>query len=500
VASRRKPNFLNGGYGGGGVDLADICVIFASENEAVAQKLVFLLRTSWEVWWSVDIVQGDWEKEVRDQIGNAKAVVPIFSHHTHDKRIFKDELRFAEKQERLIFPLFIDAVEPPLGFGQLNRTEAFAWDGDENHPGYRQLKQKIVSKLGITRQEDKNLGRISMIQLRNKNLKLPCFIFSLSSYETQVCPKDGVKLFQLLEPTAGLISAYDAWKFDKENKDFLNSVHNLRQSSCTLFLDSGNYEACRKNDHYSEENKDGWRSDHFRQVASMLSPDIAFSFDETGLEGDLDEIAERIILNFHEDENAIRPRDFPICPIIHLPGKYEGTIAECASRLVAKVTPELNPVMVAIPERELGDGLIERFKSVRNIRRALNELGKYYPLHLLGTGNPISMIAFAAAGADSFDGLEWCRTVADYNNGHLFHFSHFDCFNEPCLSRVRSPEIRKIISDPDATYVAKVASYNLDFFSDWAKTMQEMIAGGQIEHLLKNVPNIGKILFEELMK
>jgi queuine/archaeosine tRNA-ribosyltransferase len=235
-------------------------------------------------------------------------------------------------------------------------------------------------------------------------------------------------------------------------------------------------------------------------VANIISPDIAFSFDETAPEGDIDEVTERIILNFREDENAIRPRDFPLCPIVHLPGKYEGTLAECAPRLIAKVTSELNPVMVAIPERELGDGLIERFKSVRDIRRALNELGKYYPIHLLGTGNPISMIAFAAAGADSFDGLEWCRTVADYNNGHMFHFQHFDCFNEQYLSRIQSPEIRKIITDPGASYVARVACYNLDFFNDWSKTMQDMIATDQIEHLLKNVPNIGNMLFEELMK
>jgi hypothetical protein len=48
------------------------------------------------------------------------------------------------------------------------------------------------------------MGRISMIQLRSKKLKLPCFIFSLSSYETQVRPEDGVELFQLLGPAAGL--------------------------------------------------------------------------------------------------------------------------------------------------------------------------------------------------------------------------------------------------------------------------------------------------------
>lgn len=473
--------------------MTDICVIFASENVTLAEKLVILLRRNYKVWWAGDIAQGDWEKEVRNQISNTKAVVPIFSSHAIDKNIFKDELRFAEKQKRLIYPLFIEDVEPPLGFGHLNRTDAFGWNGDENHPGFKQLIRKIVAVLG-----EKGLERVLSLKLKNKSLKLPCFIFSLSSYETQVSPKDGVKLFQLLNPPSILISAYDAWKL-RQDKDFLESINELRKTSCTLVLDSGNYEAFRKDDRYSETNDKGWRNDYFREIAGVISPDIAFNFDEINPLGDIDEIIGRIVQNFRQDEIAIHPLNFPLCPIIHLPEEYKGTLAECASELITKVASELNPLMIAIPERELGDGLINRVMTVREIRKALNNLGKYYPLHLLGTGNPISMIAFAAAGADSFDGLEWCRTVADYNNGYLFHFQHFDFFSDYCLSRLQSHEIRRIIENPQASYVARVASYNLDFFNDWTKTMQDMIAAGQVEHLLKYIPYIGNKLYKELI-
>jgi len=357
--------------------------------------------------------------------------------------------------------------------------------------------------LGKQGQKNKDVERIQTLKLKNKSLRLPCFIFSLSSHETQVSPKDGVKLFQLLKPAASLISAYDIWNYweDKRiGKDFLNSVYELRQSSGLLVLDSGNYEAFRKKDHYSETNKNGWKNDSFREIAGLVSPDFAFNYDEVNPQGNTDEVADRIIQNFRQDEKYIRPLDFPLCPIIHLPEIHNGTLAECASELVSKVAFELNPLMVAIPERELGDGLVERVRTVRDIRKALNTLGIYYPLHLLGTGNPISMIAFAAAGADSFDGLEWCRTVADYNSGNLFHFQHFDFFSDHYLSRVQSHEIRSIIKDPQASYIARVVSYNLDFFNDWTKTMQDMIAAGQVEHLLKNIPNIGSGVFKELIK
>jgi queuine/archaeosine tRNA-ribosyltransferase len=480
--------------------MADICVIFASEDEAVVRKLVHLLRNHWDVWWAGDIGQGNWEKAVRLEIPKAKAVVPVFSRYTEEKDIFIDELRYAKKQGRLIFPFFIDQADPPFGFGQLNRTESFGWKGEHNNLGYRQLREKIAAKLKETRQGDKNLIRMATFELGGKTLQLPCFLFSVSSHETQIQPRDGVKLFQLLQPSAVLISAYDAWKYREDDKDFLSNVHELRKSNCAVFLDSGNYEAYRKKDQYSNRNEDGWRSEYFRRMASEVSPDFAFAFDETDPEGGIGEVTERIISNFHGDENAIRPRDFPLCPIVHLPVRYEGLRAECASQIVSRVVSALDPIMVAIPERELGDGLIERVRTVLHLRRALNDLGRYYPLHLLGAGNPISMVAFAIAGADCFDGLEWCRTVADYDNGSLFHFQHFDCFRERYLTRLRSQEIRRIVEDSEASYGARVASYNLDFFTDWTRTIQDMIRAEQVEYLLKTVPNIGTRLFKELAR
>lgn len=478
--------------------MADICVIFASDDEKLVEKLVALLRIHWDVWWTGDLPQGDWEKAVLSEIRKARAVIPVISRYTETKDIFRDELQYAKDSEKLIFPFFIDKGRMPLGFGGLNRTDAIGWDGSEKHSGYQQLLKKVTAKIGIAELENKNPKRMSKLELRNKTLQLPCFVFSLSSHETQVSPKDGINLLQFLGPAAGLISAYDSWKYYNDDRSFKSTVGKVCQTNCVLFLDSGNYEASRKNDHHSRKNEDGWRRTFFRQVASELSPDIVFAFDDTNPKGGVEEVAGRIITNFCADERAIANRESVLCPIIHLPRKFEGSAAECASSVVEKVVKALDPVMVAIPERELGDGLLERTKAVRDIRMTLDSLGKYYPLHLLGTGNPISMIALAAAGADSFDGLEWCRTVADYDSGNLFHFQHFDCFWEKYIMRLQS-EVRTIVEAPEASYGARVASYNIDFYNDWTRTMYNMIHSGQIESLLKySVPNIGPALYKAL--
>lgn len=480
--------------------MADICVIYAKEDEDVARKLVSLLRYHWDVWWARDITHADWEQKVKASIKKSKALVPVFSPNTEKKRIFKDELKYADENGLLIFPFFIDKAEAPLGFGGLNRTEAYGWNGDASNPGLRRLKEKIAAELPETREENKSLKRLSMLKLQNKTLPLPCFLFSLSTHETQIQPDEGVKLFQFLEPSAVLISAYDAWNYLKKSDAYLRSVENLRRSNCVLFLDSGNYEAYRKNDRYSRKNKDGWRRARFRQMASRLSPDVAFAYDIISPTGGIDEIAEGVISSYRADQRVIRAKDLPLCPIIHLPDKFKGTLSECASQIGIRVGSELDPILLAIPERELGNGLIERFKTVRDIRLALNSLGKYLPIHLLGTGNPLSIIAFAAAGADSFDGLEWCRTVADYDNGNLYHFQHFDCFRDRYLTRVQSQKIRKIIENPHASYGAQVASYNVDFFTEFMRTVRDMVISGQVEHLLKTKPDIGLRLFQELKK
>jgi len=44
----------------------------------------------------------------------------------------------------------------------------------------------------------------------------------------------------------------------------------------------------------------------------------------------------------------------------------------------------------------------------------------------------------------------------------------------------------------------KALGFNVDFFKDWTRSMQNMIHSGQIEHLLTNVPYIGPQIYKEL--
>lgn len=481
----------------------EICVLYVSEDEQVVERLVALLSKRWRTWWAREIAHGDWETIVREAILRSTAVVPVFSAHaTGDRtRIIKDEMRFAQQNDKPILPFFIGTTNAPLGFGGLDRTSAHGWIGEEGHAGYRELTAKLAATIGNGRRDDGSLVRPPTLSIRGKTLALPAFVFSLSSHETQVTPKEGLELLKFLEPEATLFSAYDAWKYYNRDTGFRTSIKEFSESQSVLFLDSGNYEAYRRDDHYTRKNNPtGWRKQDYWKVATRHSIDLALAFDSIAPRGDADRIIDRVCKEFRADERQLRERDFSICPIVHLPEKANDEAASWASRIVAGVAAALDPLLIAIPERELGDGLLARVTTVRAIRKSLDQLDRYYPLHLLGTGNPLSMGALAAAGADLFDGLEWCRTVADYDRGYLFHFQQFDCFKEARLHRIHDERIRSIVTDSEASYPEKALSYNVDFFKDATRTMQTLIHTDQLGILLNMVPNIGPDLLKAIVE
>lgn len=141
------------------------------------------------------------------------------------------------------------------------------------------------------------------------------------------------------------------------------------------------------------------------------------------------------------------------------------------------------PTLIAVPERELGIGVLERAKIVHLIRRSLDELGFYQPVHLLGTGNPLSIAILAAVGALCFDGLEWCRTVADHQSGTLYHFHQYDFFAWQA-ELADSPIAQAAAKSSEIGYAGKVVFHNLDFFAAWMSELRAHMRNGKVERFL----------------
>ena len=290
-------------------------------------------------------------------------------------------------------------------------------------------------------------------------LPLPCFFPSVSSVKTNLVPVDYVELLAAAGYSLFLVSAYDiAHCTDDQRSRMDTALTQSKERGVVILMDSGNYESFWKDD------KD-WQPDRFHKIAGSSYHHLCFCYDnQQPLDGS-ESIAEEVVASVIRDQEYALGT---VAPIVH----GNTTLLPDAVRRTAE---QLYPLFLAVPERELGEGILERTRTVRRIREALNSLGVYCALHLLGTGNPLSIIAYALAGADSFDGLEWCQTVVDHQSGRLLHFQQWDLIRHQTEWGERSV----------LPYVQSVLMHNLAFYREFMPRLHEVIHHGGAESFLR---------------
>jgi len=80
--------------------------------------------------------------------------------------------------------------------------------------------------------------------------------------------------------------------------------------------------------------------------------------------------------------------------------------------------------ILGIAEREMGATIVDRVRLLRDLRRAMDGEGVVRPIHIFGTDDPLSILLYAAAGADLFDGLGWSTDFIDAQHLSRQDFSH----------------------------------------------------------------------------
>jgi hypothetical protein len=472
-------------------------VIYANEDRELASTLVRHLR-SWglDMWWAEeDLTQGQWDAVVRKRIEHCDALVPLVSAHTGFHQIFTDEWSHAEAHDRPIFPIVFDKIGIPLGKGRFSYT--LASDYLSGAQAFDALKAKVVKYFEKKRRTDRTRPR--EIAVGEKTVPLPNFVFSLSSFETQIHPLDGLQLLSSLPEAACLVSAFDV---HTSPGSFRTNMRSISESSGRLILlDSGNYEATRKKAYADRQRKQGWKAQHFWEVAASAPWDLVFSYDHPPPQGPLHQVVDAVLDSYFCDTVQTGLSHRVLCPIVHTISQNRSIAQQRADTavLVRKVAEAIQPTLVAIPERELGDGLLERMRTVRAIRMALNPLPWYQPLHILGTGNPTTIAALAVCGADTFDGLEWCRTAANYENNNLMHFQQFDLLKSVFVGRMTHDVPRKMVELEGAPFALRAASYNFDYFSNWLLLVRKSTHSGNPEAIFQGIPFLGTDLSREYL-
>ena len=291
-------------------------------------------------------------------------------------------------------------------------------------------------------------------------LSLPCFFPSVSSVvKTDMAPVDYIELLGFSAHPHFLVSAYDVVNCVSKDRERIKvALDKSEEYRAIILMDSGNYEGFWKRD-------ETWNVDNFHKAIKSCKNHLCFCYDNQNPPDSAEAIAEDVITRVMQDQEHTTG---VVCPIIH---GETGLLPDSAE----KMAEQLFPLLLAVPERELGEGIIERIRTIKKIRKSLNDLETYYPLHLLGTGDPVSIIAYSMAGADSFDGLEWCQSVIDYETGNQNDFQHYD------FSRHQT---NRELSD-NFPYKQSVLIHNLDFYKQFMKELHNAVKNKDTEAFLR---------------
>lgn len=308
------------------------------------------------------------------------------------------------------------------------------------------------------------MKRDTSFLLGKSRLDLPVFFPSISSVKNSYDLEYYLQVAsQLIINKAFLVSAYDvAFSTNMENAQQLLDLS--KKNNTIIMLDSGNYES------YWKDKKNIWLQSNYHEILKTSVYDIAFSFDDQNPSRDNNKHIEQIIASWQKDQQNAGLR--PVIPIIH------GT-SSCLPLICRQVADYTSINMIAVPERALGDDIFSRAKTVKAIRQELDMLDRYVSIHLLGTGNPISIAIYTVQGAESFDGLEWCQTVVDHKSGFLHHYSHSEFFKQQTLW-----------ADYGLSFHVRTLAHNLEFYSNWISQLQTAnVKGLLLDFCEENLPD-----------
>ncbi len=461
-------------------------ISYVSENLKSAQILYHALREQALIrpWMAHENMEGGdkWEGKLESKIKKeADFFIPLISQRYNQKTgKAQSEVNWALEREndmpdekKFIIPVGLrgyEEIHPKLG--NFHMITGNNWDTKI---------LRLNAAMGVSPKVNKK-NRVSSLAhnggVPNTNIATPCFFPSISgSAKTSDTALDHLQLIAGHNPVgAYLVSAYDIAK-SEDSDSFIDLIRNSRPQMQVL-LDSGIYE--RKWLHREKtdsEKKRIWGIHDYHEWARKTDFDACFPYDEFRKLGKNPKNAAQAIareindgrdkLGTHNLYPIVHPKN------LHLNGCDKDFISFCVE--VALSMPSSRAGMLAIPERDLGSEIFEVAANIKRIRVSLNKrLKKHYPLHILGAGNPLSILVYSVCGADSFDGIDWCQTVAEYDTGRLYHpylFPLFDKGEYPHSPDDSSPRVRML-------------AHNLSFYARWMEEIQKKAQNNTIGKML----------------
>lgn len=120
--------------------MADIFLSYASQDLQTILPLARALeQEGWSVFWDREIPLGKtWRQVLDKELSVARCVVVVWTEASVDRRWVLEESEEAQRRGILI-PVFMDRVEAPRGFREVQGALLLGWKGKSNHEEFVRL-------------------------------------------------------------------------------------------------------------------------------------------------------------------------------------------------------------------------------------------------------------------------------------------------------------------------------------------------------------------------
>ncbi len=149
----------------------DIFISYKTEDKDRLRPLVDALETAgWSVFWDRKVPTGKrWRDYIFENLRASRYVIVAWSEKSISSDYVREEAEDARKRDVLL-PIYIDQVEPPFGFGELQAHDLIGWNGATDQQPFQNLVRQVADVLS---QKPVTNSSISSQEIKQGTSQLP---------------------------------------------------------------------------------------------------------------------------------------------------------------------------------------------------------------------------------------------------------------------------------------------------------------------------------------
>ena len=145
--------------------MSDIFLSYSSKDRERIRPLEKALEAQgWTVFWDREIPVGkSWRSFIGQEIQNCLSIVVVWTQNSVESEWVIEEAEEG-KSRGILFPVNLDNIKPPFGFGSIQSADLTDWNEDNNqqnkHKGYRLLINELGNHIGTIKKQQQEKEKL----------------------------------------------------------------------------------------------------------------------------------------------------------------------------------------------------------------------------------------------------------------------------------------------------------------------------------------------------